>query len=315
MTAYIIRRLALVLLTVIGISFLTFSAIRLMPGSFAQQLITTTGYQGVKSRAELNHRLGLDQPLVTQYLKWSGNILRGDLGHSLVSGRSVSSDIAQRLPVTLELGLLSIVVMIAVGLPVGVISAIRRESPLDYLLRSLSIGLLSIPSYWIATLVILYLALWFSYTPPLTYSHLSDNPWRNLQQMWMPALILGVSGSAALMRFARTAMLEVLNNDYVRTARAKGMAGRVVIGRHALRNALIPVITLVGLQMGVIVGGSVIFEQIFSLPGLGVYLLSAVNARDYPQIEAAVLLIATAVVLANFLTDLAYCAIDPRIRY
>ncbi|HEY7295626.1 MAG TPA: ABC transporter permease [Dehalococcoidia bacterium] len=315
MTTYIIRRVLLMVLTIVGVSFLTFSAVRLMPGSFAQQLITTAGYQGVKDRAQLNHKLGLDQPLLTQYAKWIEHLVTGDLGHSLVSGRAVSADLAQRIPVTLELGILSIVIGVAVGLPIGIVSAIKQNTWIDYVLRSFSIGMLSIPGYWIATLVIVYSALWFSYSTPLKYSHLTDDPLRNLQQMWMPALILGVSGSAALMRFTRTSMLEVLRYDYVRTARAKGMAGRVVIGRHALRNALIPVITLIGVQVGVILGGSVIFETIFSLPGMGVYLLNAVNARDYPLIQATVLLLATGVILMNFLTDIAYCVVDPRIRY
>jgi peptide/nickel transport system permease protein len=220
-----------------------------------------------------------------------------------------------RLPVSFELGIMATVFAILVGVPIGIISAIRQDSLLDYALRSLSVGMLAIPGYWIATLVIVYGALWFGWTPPITYIRFSDDPWGNIRQFLVPALLLGITGSASLMRLTRTTMLEVLRQDYIRTAWSKGLREQVVIVRHALRNAMIPVITLMGLSLATIAGGTVIFEQIFNLPGMGRYLFLSVNQRDYPAVQGVVLVFAAVVVLANLLTDIAYGLLDPRIRY
>jgi peptide/nickel transport system permease protein len=202
-----------------------------------------------------------------------------------------------------------------IGVPIGMISAIRQDSWLDYALRSLSVGMLAIPGYWIATLVIVYGALWFGWTPPIVYIHFSHDPWGNIRQFLLPAFLLGITGSASLMRLTRTTMLEVLRQDYVRTAWSKGLSERVVIVRHALRNALIPIVTLIGLSLATIAGGTVIFEQIFNLPGMGRYLYLSVNQRDYPAVQGVVLVFAVIVVLANLATDVAYGILDPRIRH
>lgn len=315
MTNYIVTRLILLVVTVIGVSFISFAAVRFVPGDLVDQLVTRGGYQGIQDRETLRARMGLDRPVVVQYVEWMGKLLRGDLGTSLRTGHPIKEDLKQRIPVTLELGLLAIVLGTAIGLPVGIISAIKQDTWIDYVLRSFSILMLSVPSYWIATMVILYLALWFGWSPPVRYTRLTDDPIANLQQMFLPALIAGVSGSAGLMRFARTAMLDVLRQDYLRTARSKGLSERIVIIRHALRNSLIPVVTVIGIGLTTLLGGSVIFEQIFTLPGMGLYMLNAVNGRDYTQVQVCALIFATWIVLLNFLTDMAYVLIDPRIRY
>jgi peptide/nickel transport system permease protein len=255
MTNYIVTRVILLVITVIGVSFISFSAVRLIPGDLVDQLVTRGGYQGIKDRETLRKRMGLDRPVVIQYVDWMGRILRGDLGTSLRTGYPIKDDLKQRMPVTLELGILAITLGTLIGLPVGIISAIKQDTWIDYVLRSFTILMLSVPSYWIATMVILYLALWFGWSPPVRYTRLTDDPAANLQQMLLPALIAGVAGSAGLMRFARTAMLEVLRQDYLRTARAKGLTERIVIVRHALRNGLIPVITVLGLSMSGLLGG------------------------------------------------------------
>lgn len=315
MTTYIATRLALMLITILGLSFIAFSSIRLIPGDIVDVLVSQGGFQGVKSKEQLRERMGLHRPIPIQYVDWGRSLITGDLGRSLRTGYPIASDLKQRVPVTLELGALSVLLGTLVGVSVGAISAITRDSWLDYILRSFSILMLSIPGYWIATLVLLYLALWFSWSPPARFTPLAEAPIENLKQVMLPAAILGVSGSAPLMRYTRTAMLEVLHQDYIRTAKSKGLSSRAVITRHALRNALIPVITVISLTLSVVLGGSVIFETIFALPGMGSYLLSAVIGRDYPQVQVTVLIYSSWVVLLNFLTDLAYSVIDPRIRY
>jgi peptide/nickel transport system permease protein len=313
--AYIAERLALTILSAIGVSILVFCSIRLIPGDVVDVLVSRGGYQGVKSKEDLRVRLGLNRPLAEQYVVWVGRLLRGDLGRSLRTGHPVGNDLKQRLPVTLELGFLAIAVAVALGVPIGVISAVTQDSVIDYALRSLTVLLLSIPGYWIATLVILYLALWFSWSPPARYAPLTAAPVRNLEQVLPPAAILGATAAAPLMRYTRTAMLEVLRQDYVRTARAKGLPGRTVLVRHVMRNGMIPIITVIGLMLSLILGGSVIFESIFGLPGMGTYLMNAVSGRDYPQVQAVVLVYSVWVLLLNFMIDLCYGVIDPRIRH
>jgi peptide/nickel transport system permease protein len=219
------------------------------------------------------------------------------------------------MPVSLELGIIATVFGFLIGVPIGIISAMRQDTWLDYALRSISVGMLAIPGYWIATLVIVYGALWFGWTPPIIYIPFNEDPWGNIRQFLLPAALLGITGSAGLMRLTRTTMLEVLRQDYVRTAWSKGLSERVVVIRHALRNAMIPVVTLMGLSLATIAGGTVIFEQIFNLPGMGRYLFLSVNQRDYPAVQGVVLVFAAIVVFANLLTDIAYGVLDPRIRY
>jgi peptide/nickel transport system permease protein len=315
MGAYMLRRLGLALITILGVSFLTFSSVRLIPGDVVDVLSSGSGVTHIESKDALRRQLGLDRPLPMQYVAWLGKVVRGKFGTSLISNDSVAANMKTRLPVSFELGILATLFSIIVGVPIGVISAMRQDTALDYALRSLSVGMLAIPGYWIATLVIVYGALWFGWTPPITYIHFSADPWGNIRQFLFPALLLGVTSSASLMRLTRTTMLEVLRQDYIRTAWSKGLAERLVIVRHALRNAMIPVVTLMGLSLATIVGGTVIFEQIFNLPGMGRYLFLSVNQRDYPAVQGVVLVFATVVVLANLLTDIAYGFLDPRIRF
>lgn len=315
MGPYLLRRLALAAITVVGVSFLTLASVRLIPGDVVDVLTSGAGVTHVQSKTELRHKLGLDKPLPVQYLNWVGNVVQGDFGRSLINNDSIAANISRYLPVSFELGLMATLVGIVVGVPIGIISAARQDSWADHGLRSLAVALLAIPNYWVATVVIVYGAIWFNWTPPLVYIPFLHDPLANLRQFIVPAVILGITGSAGLMRLTRTAMLDVLRQDYIRTAWSKGLRERVVIVRHALRNGMIPVVTVIGLTLATIIGGSVIFEQIFSLPGMGRYLILSVNQRDYPAIQGVVLLFSLVVVLANLLTDLCYGLLDPRIRY
>ncbi len=315
MGAYLLRRLGLAVITIFGVSFLTFSSVRLIPGDVVDVLTSGSGVTHIESKAALRHRLGLDRPLPIQYGAWLGQISRGDFGRSLITNDSVAANLKTYLPVSFELGVFATLFGVVIGVPIGIISAARQDTWLDYILRSFSVGMLAIPGYWIATLVIVYGALWFRWTPPIVYIHFADDPWGNVRQFLIPAALLGVTSSAALMRLARTTMLEVLRQDYIRTAWSKGLRERVVIARHALRNAMIPVVTVMGLSLAAIAGGTVIFEQIFNLPGMGRYLFLAVNQRDYPAVQGVVLVFAVVVVLSNLLTDIFYGVLDPRIRY
>jgi peptide/nickel transport system permease protein len=313
--SYLLRRLGLAAITILGVSFLTFSSVRLIPGDVVDVLSSGSGVTHVEGKEALRRQLGLDRPLPVQYVAWMSKIVRGDFGRSLISNDSVAANIRSRLPVSLELGIFATIFGFLIGVPIGIVSAMRQDTWLDYALRSVSVGMLAIPSYWIATLIIVYGALWFGWTPPIVYIPFDEDPWGNIRQFLLPAILLGVTGSASLMRLTRTAMLEVLRQDYVRTAWSKGLSERVVVIRHALRNALIPIVTLMGLSLATIAGGTVIFEQIFNLPGMGRYLFLSVNQRDYPAVQGVVLVFAAIVVVANLLTDIAYGILDPRIRY
>jgi peptide/nickel transport system permease protein len=315
LSSYLLRRIGLAVITIIGVSFLTFSSVRLIPGDVVDVLSSGSGVTHVEGKDALRRQLGLDRPLPVQYVSWMSKIARGDFGRSLISNDSVAANIKSRLPVSFELGIIATLFAVLIGVPIGIISAIRQDSWLDYALRSLSVAMLAIPGYWIATLMIVYGAIWFGWTPPIIYIPFSQDPWGNIRQFLLPAALLGITGSASLMRLTRTTMLEVLRQDYVRTASSKGLSERAVVIRHALRNAMIPIVTLMGLSLATIAGGTVIFEQIFNLPGMGRYLFLSVNQRDYPAVQGVVLVFALIVVLANLLTDIAYGVLDPRIRY
>jgi peptide/nickel transport system permease protein len=250
-----------------------------------------------------------------QYAIWLGNALRGDLGSSFTSNDSVTTQILRALPVTAELALLSLVIAVLVGIPLGLVSSVAQNTPIDYAVRVFSIAGLSIPAFWLGTLLIMLPAFWFRYLPPTNYTPLFENPYENLRQMILPALALGYSLSAVTMRLMRSQALEVLRHDYVRTARAKGLRERLVVTRHVIRNALLPVITVLGTQAGVLMGGTVILEQIFLLPGLGRVTLFSISLRDYPQIQGNIMLIVLTVVVINLCIDLSYAWLDPRIRY
>ncbi len=267
-----------------------------------------------KDRAQLEAALGLDRPMYVQYLRWVSGILQGDLGRSLWQNTPVTAQLLERLPVTFELGLLALVIALCVALPIGVYSAIRQDTAGDYVTRSFSILMLAVPGFWMATLVMVFPSIWWGWSPEIKYTPFRQEPLRNLSQMIVPAVILGTSLSAITMRLTRTMMLEVLRQDYIRTAWAKGLSERPVVARYALRNALIPVVTLIGLQAPLLIGGSVIMEQIFVIPGMGLLLLEAVGQRDYPIITGVFLVLGLCVMLINLLVDLSYGTLDPRVR-
>ncbi|MGE5595268.1 MAG: ABC transporter permease [Hyphomicrobiales bacterium] len=314
MSQYVAKRLIFSALVLLIISIVVFSAVRMVPGNVCAIVLATNDVDEQQCNA-INEELGLDEPVVTQYLKWMGGIVTGDWGQTLISKRDVWTEIRERIPLTVELTLLSTVFALALALPMGVISAVRQDSWIDYLLRFLSIGWLSIPSFWLGTMLIVLPATWWGYSPPVGYVDFWDNPLKNLEQVYLPAIALGVGLSASLARITRSAMLEVLRQDYVRTARAKGLSEQLVVIRHGLKNAMIPVVTLFGLQFGVLLGGTVVLESIFTLPGLGTLTLQAITIKDYTQIQGLVLFFGAILVLINLLVDLSYAWFDPRIRY
>ena len=313
MRQYLMRRLLLVVLTLFGVSFLVFAVLRIIPGGVENAIL---GDQASPEQfAALRKSLGLDKPITTQYVSWIREVITGDFGESVVTKRSISADMKQRMPVTFQLGVMAMIVSILISVPIGILAAVKQDTLQDYAARSFAIGLLSIPGFWIGTLVVTFGARWWGYAPPLTYVRFSQNPFQNLQILVPPAIILGAQLSGTVMRLTRAQMLEVLRQDYVRTAWSKGLRGTTVIWRHAMRNAALPVITLIGLQVPVLFGGTVVLEQIFSVPGTGRYLITAVTGRDFPVIQAVVLLIAAVVVLSNLFVDIAYSLLDPRVKY
>ena len=318
MRAYIIRRLLLIVPSLFILSILVFLSVRFIPGDAIDAMLGKQGFIGAEvDREALEHMLGLDVPVHVQYARWIGGILRhGSLGHSLLGSRgAVEEKIIDRLPVTIELGVLAILIGLLIALPVGIYSAMRQDTAADYVGRSVAIIGLATPNFWLATMVVLYPSLWWAWSPPLNWVRFTEDPLGNLGMLILPSLILGTALAAATMRMTRTMMLEVLRQDYIRTAWAKGLRERVVVMRHAFKNALIPVVSLIGLQLPILIGGSVIMENIFSLPGLGRLMLVALEDRDYPVVSGVNLFFATAVVLFNLLIDLLYSWLDPRVRY
>jgi len=311
---YITKRFLFTVLVLWLVSVIVFGAVRLIPGDVCKIVLATSDVDERQCQV-IRHDLGLDRPAAVQYLHYMGGVLRGDFGKALISKRDVWGEIRTRIPLTLELALLATVFALALAIPIGVISAVKQDTPIDYLLRFLTIGWLSIPSFWLGTMLIVFPARWWGYSPPVGYVDLWKDPLKNLHQLYLPAIALGLALSASLARLTRSSMLEVLRQDYIRTARAKGLRERTMVFRHALRNALIPVITLFAIQFGVLLGGTVVLESIFSLPGLGTLALNAVLLKDYPQVQGLVLFFATTLVLINLVVDLSYAWIDPRIRY
>jgi len=312
-SGYVLHRLLVAIPSLLIASFIVFALPRLLPGDVVQLMLEEHAYG--RNLDELRTRLGLDRPIATQYVEWLGRVARGDLGESLWTGRPVLGELARRLPVSLELGLLAICFSIAVALPVGIIAAVRQDTVADYAARSAAILGLSVPGYWVATLVIVLPAIWWGWTPAAGFIDFRLNPWGHLAQFELPAAILGVASAAVLMRMTRAMLLEVLRQDYVRTAWSKGLRERAVVLKHGLKNALIPVVTILGLHVAQVFGGTVIFETIFGLPGMGLFLFDAINQRDYPVIQGVNLLIVAIVVATNLLVDMVYAVIDPRIRY
>jgi peptide/nickel transport system permease protein len=268
-----------------------------------------------KDLEDLRAKLGLNRPIAIQYFEWVGKVVRGDLGESLWTKRPVVEELARRLPISLELGILALIFALLMALPVGIIAAIRQDTLGDYAARSMAILGLSVPGFWIATLVVLLPAIWWGWSPPIQFTEISKDVWAHIAQFIIPAAILALASAAALMRLTRAMLLDVLRQDYVRTAWSKGLRERVVVLKHSLKNAVIPVVTVLGLQIAQILGGTVIFEQIFGLPGMGRFLFDAINQRDYPVIQGINLIIVSVVVVMNLLVDATYALLDPRIRY
>jgi len=319
MYAYIIRRLFLIIPTLFLVTIIVFLLVRFIPGSVIDQMVSEMASQSSQV-TELNTQtikqaLGLDVPVHVQYGRWLSHAVRGDLGRSLWTNRAITEEIFSRLPISLELGILAIITAILIAIPIGVYSAMRQDTWGDYGGRTVAVLAISLPSFWLGTMAIVYPSIWWNWSPAMEYIPLTSDPGGNFIQFIIPAVILGMVMSGTTMRMTRTMMLEVLRQDYIRTAWSKGLTERTVILRHAVKNALLPVVTIVGMMLPVVIGGSVILEQIFSLPGIGRLLIEAINRRDYPVISGINLVLASFILLINLVVDLAYAYLDPRIQY
>ncbi len=324
MLKYVIQRLLIMIPSLVGVTALTFFGLRLMlPYDVIDKVLQDSVSNDPAIRQQLAEDLGLTGSLPEQYLRWLGvewfwsgekGVLQGELGKSLLSGRSIASELGRRVPVSFELGLWAQVSAIVVSVPLGVIAALRQDKCQDYGLRSAAILVNSVPAFWIAVLVITFGSLWFQWAPPIQYKYLLDDPVGHLKIMLLPALIIGLTPSGSLVRLVRTQMLEVLRQDYVRTAQAKGLSENRVVYGHALRNALIPIVTVIGVSLPNLIAGAIIFEQIFLLPGMGRYLIDAVNQLDYPVILGLNLIFAFLLMTSVLIVDLSYALLDPRIR-
>jgi peptide/nickel transport system permease protein len=317
MSRYLLRRLIATVPVLIGVSLIVFVIMRVAPGDVAQMILSGESGSGASAEEvqQLRHRLGLDRPYYAQYVTFLAGLVRLDPGESLWTGEPILLELGRRIPITLELAVMAVVISWAIALPTGVLSAVFQDTWVDYVFRILSVAGLAVPAFWTGTLLLLLLAQHLHWMPPLGYVSPMDNPRLNVQQFIWPALIIGYATSAILSRMTRSAVLEVLREDYVRTARAKGVRGAVVVGRHVLKNALPPVVTLSAVQMGNLLGGAVISETIFTLPGVGRFLVDAILHRDYPVVQTIVILFAVVVVTLNLLTDVLYAWFDPRTRY
>ncbi len=312
MVDFLVRRAAISIVTLFVISLIVFTGVRTIPGDPARVMGGTDA--DAAGLAEIRQKYGLDDPIPIQYLRWIGLALRGDLGESIRTRESVVRTVARKLPITLELAFLSLLVALAIAIPAGVFSAVRRNTGWDLLANAVSLCGLSVPSFWLGIMLILLLSVRLHWLPASGFVSLWESPLGNLQRMLMPAFVLGAGLAAVLMRQTRNSMIDILSADYIRTAWSKGLAGRVVIFRHAFRNGLIPVVTVLGLQTGALMGGAVVTEQIFVVPGFGRLIVEAVFTRDYPLVQGVVLITASAYVLVNLLVDLSYSLLNPRIR-
>jgi peptide/nickel transport system permease protein len=316
MTAYLVKRAISLPLTLIGVSLVTFLFLRLIPGDAITARLGTSTALSSDQLARLRAYFGLDQPLYLQYLNWIGSMLRGDAGYSIRTGQPVTQEIAARLPVTVELAIAAGIIALLIGIPLGVLSASKPNTRADLFGRTFGLLGLALPNFWLGTLVILLFARYLRWMPNTGgYVDLFIDPLAHVKFLIFPAVTLGVGMAAVVMRTARSAMLDVLGTDYIRTAYAKGLAARRVLERHALKNSMIVVVTILGIQVGYLLGGAVVVEQVFSLPGIGRMLLTAIDQRDYALVQGGVLVVAGLFVAANTLVDVAYGFLDPRIRY
>ena len=313
MLGFVARRVLLTIPTILGISIIIFLMVRLMPGDIIDVLFAGDVTATPEIIEQAREQLGLSGSLPEQYWRWASGVAQGDFGDSFRNTEPVDDILWRALPITLELMILSLLIAVVIGIPLGVISAVRRDSASDYASRVGGLIGISVPNFWLATLLLLFTSRVFGWVPPLTYTSFFDDPLTNLSQFILPALSISVFTLAIVMRMVRATMLEVLSQDYVRTARAKGVRKRLVVYRHALRNALIPVVTVVGFEIGILIGGAAIVETIFGLPGVGYVLLQSIFNRDYPVVQGATLLVALTFVLANLLVDIVYGWLDPRI--
>jgi peptide/nickel transport system permease protein len=315
MYKYVLRRVLLAVPVLLLSSLIVFGLMRVMPGDALTVLMAESGNIGEKELQKLRKDLRLDLPYHEQYLLWLWQMVSLRPGDSLLTGEPISTSLWKAVPVTLELTALAMVLGLAIAVPIGVLSATRQDTTSDYAGRMVAVSGLSFPDFWLGTLVITFAAIWFKWIPPIGYVSFWDSPTRNLQQFLLPAAVLGFRLSAATMRMTRSTVLEVLREDYVRTAWAKGLGGRIVVYKHALKNALIPVVTVVGGQLGVLLAGAVVIETIFALPGMGRLTVEAILYRDYPVVQTNVMLVAATLVTLNLVVDMTYAWLDPRIRY
>lgn len=316
MREYLIRRILLIVPTLFGALTLIFFIMNILPGDIALMILgADTGQASPEALARLREQLGLHRPLYVQYLSWLWGVVQLDFGTSLWTGMPVFAEIWVRLPITLTLIVFSVCVSMVLAIPIGILAALKQDSWVDYGLRLFTISGLSIPSFWFALMVILFLLLVFRWFPPLTYAVIYTNPWVSLQQLFLPAMVLGYRQTAVSARMMRSSMLEVLREDYVRTARSKGLKERVVVYLHALKNAALPVVTIFGVEAVILFSGAVIIEKIFNVPGVGTLIVDAMGRRDLPLVQGVVLMIVGFVLVVNLVVDLTYAWLDPRIRY
>jgi peptide/nickel transport system permease protein len=317
MATYLTKRVLLIIPTLLGVAAVVFVIMRVIPGDVALLILggDSAGQIDKAQLAAMHRQLGLDQPMLQQFGTWLWGVLRFDFGTSLWTGRPVVEELIGRLPLSLELAVLATIVSVLLAIPFGVLAAARQDTWVDYLIRVISIGGLAIPSFWVGILIILLLVIFFGWGPPLEYTAPWVNPWANFQQMVWPVVTVGYRYAAVTTRMTRSTLLEVMRDDYIRTAWAKGLAERTVVIRHALKNAMLPVITLVGTEFAFLIGGLVVTETVFTLNGVGRFVVDAVAHRDYPVVQALVFLIALTFVVVNLLIDLTYAWFDPRIRY
>lgn len=310
---YFLKRVFAAIPSLLIATVIVFSLVRLVPGDVVVLMMEENQY--APDLEAMRAKLGLDRPIYVQYFEWLGRALRGDLGESLYTRKPVARELLGRVPVSLELGAVAIFFAVLIGVTIGIISAIRQDTAQDYLSRGAAILGLSVPGFWLGTLVVVLPAIYFKWSPSIQFTRLEDDPWGHLTQFLLSGFLLGIASAASIMRLTRTQLLEVLRQDYVRTAWAKGLAEQIVVLKHSLKNALIPVVTVLGIQVAQVLSGAVIFESIFGLPGMGRFLFDAINERDYPVIQGINLVVVTTVVSVNLLVDFVYAYLDPRIRF
>ncbi len=315
MWRYIVRRCLLALLVLLLVSVGVFSIVRVLPGDAVMLQLNEFSVLTPEALERARHELGIDRPFIKQYGTWLWGVARGDLGHSLVTQRPVVEDLSRRVNLTMHLAIMSLAIALIIAIPIGVLSAIRQDTPADYFGRMFAILGLSLPDFWLAVVTITFLGIWFHWFPPRGFEPIWADPLKNLQQLLIPAVIIGTRLSAVTMRMTRSSLLEVLREDYIRTAWAKGLRESTIITRHALKNAFIPVITIIGQLFSLLLGGTVVVEFVFVLPGVGSLMLDSVLVRDYTLVQGAVMFFATVMVMMNLLVDLTYAWFDPRIRY